>query len=103
LRFIVEPYFARLANRKDYARLKLGAIYDLLKDQQTDFLFFLREKGLDHRLVQEKLHKLIRNQEPRNRAAHRADMLEPRARDLRDDWLGVGRNGDSIFRALVPK
>jgi hypothetical protein len=74
--------------------------YDMLARSDRDFLSFLTENGFDHRQLQQKLLNLIHE---RNQAAHNAVMTEQRARELRNDWLGVGRNGDSIFRAVVKR
>jgi hypothetical protein len=96
---IMEPFRKRRGGQST-SRFILQDSYDMLDRSDRDFLSFLTENGFDHRQLEQKLLNLVHD---RNQAAHNAVMTEQRARELRDDWLGVGRNGDSIFRAVVKR
>ena len=96
---ILEPFYERRKSYLEYPPT-LQDIQRMLKSSDTDFLSFLKEKGFDGQLLQRKIYMFIRS---RHEAAHTAKMSEQRARHLRDEWLGVGRNGDSIFKALTKR
>jgi hypothetical protein len=99
---IMEPFRERRRAQVAYDPT-LKEIERMLENSQADFLSFLSEKGFDHKLLLTKISKIQGENKFRNQAAHTAVMPEQRARELRDDWLGATRRGDSIFRALVKR
>jgi len=82
-------------------RFSAAEISRLLEYSDARLLGFLKQRGIDHRLLHNKHEKLFGPKGERNLAAHRAVITEQRARELRNEYLGLG-NGESIFGAVVP-
>jgi hypothetical protein len=95
LQYILEAYSPKF-------RFSAKEISRDLENDDKKLLAFLKQKNIDHRLLRRQHEKLFGINAPRNQAAHRATIRERRARELRDEYLGVSKGGDNIFRAVVP-
>ena len=94
---VLEPLRQRRRTQSEY-RYELRDVERMLEQSDADLLRVLCDSGLDHRLLHQKVRKVVAE---RNLAAHQAVMSEQRVATLRRDWLGNGKPENSIFAAVV--